>query len=253
MMRKKVHTATATTPKRAAATIGAQLRLLAKPAVAKQGQAFFKDPVRLIGVTAPMMRKVAKALFAQVKATWRCPHALALCWWLVPRRPLEEKAVALLVLGRFANQFSPDLLDHVHYWIDRGWLASWGEIDCLCAEVLGPLVRRYPDLLRQTRPWTASPNRWLRRAAAVALVKSARHGELLDEAYQVAQRLMSDRDDLVQKATGWMLREAGRTDRARLEKFLLRHGPKVARTTLRYAIEHFAPEERARLLAATRR
>lgn len=241
------------TPKGAAATVQSQLHHLANPAAAKQGQAFFKDPVKLLGVTAPMMRQAAKDLFARVKTGWHFAEALTFCGLLLPRRPLEEKAVGLLVLGRFARKFPPDLLADVHSWIDRGWLASWGEIDCLCAEVLGPLVRRYPELLRETTKWTASSNRWLRRAAAVALVKSARHGELLDEAYAVAERLMSDRDDLVQKATGWLLREAGRTNRARLEKFLLRHGPKIARTTLRYAIEHFPPNERVRLLTATRK
>ena len=63
---------------------------------------------------------------------------------------------------------------------------------------------------------------------------------------------MSDPEDLVQKATGWLLREAGRTDRKRLEEFLLIHGRKIARTTLRYAIEHFPPAEYKRLLEETK-
>ena len=61
-----------------------------------------------------------------------------------------------------------------------------------------------------------------------------------------------DREDLAHKAVGWLLREAGRTDRARLERYLLAHGPAIPRTSLRYAIEHFPPRERRRLLEATR-
>ncbi len=54
------------------------------------------------------------------------------------------------------------------------------------------------------------------------------------------------------KAVGWLLREAGKTDMARLEKYLLSKGPKIPRTTVRYAIERFPKEERKRLLNATR-
>jgi 3-methyladenine DNA glycosylase AlkD len=70
--------------------------------------------------------------------------------------------------------------------------------------------------------------------------------------YLVAERLLDDRDDLVCKATGWLLRDAGRTDRARLEVFLRQQGPRLSRTTIRYAIEHFSPEIRAVLLRDTR-
>jgi 3-methyladenine DNA glycosylase AlkD len=239
-------------PVSAARRIQADLRQLAHPATARQAKNFFKEKVRLLGVTAPMMRQVARSIYAQAKSTWRYADAVALCRIVLPRKLLEEIAVALIVLGRFVKEIPRELLADVHQWIDRGWLASWGEIDCLCGEVLGPLLIRYPDLAADTRKWTASPNRWLRRAAAVGLVKAARRGQLLDAAYDTARRLMSDPEDLVQKATGWLLREAGRTDRKRLEQFLLWHGPKIARTTLRYAIEHFPPAEYKRLLETTK-
>ena len=62
----------------------------------------------------------------------------------------------------------------------------------------------------------------------------------------------TDREDLVQKAVGWMLREAGRTDPARLERFLRANGSRTPRTTLRYAIERFPEATRLALLEATR-
>ena len=239
-------------PRIIARRIRAELQRLADPAAARQAKTFFKEEVRLHGVTAPMMRQVAKALYVEIKPHWRYADALTLCRLVLPRKMLEEIAVALIICGRYAKEFSPELLGDLHDWIDRGWLASWGEIDCLCGEVLGPLLLRYPDLATDTRKWTASPNRWLRRAAAVGLVKPARRGQMLDAAYDTASRLKSDPEDLVQKATGWLLREAGRTDRKRLEEFLLIHGRKIARTTLRYAIEHFPPAEYKRLLEETK-
>ena len=81
---------------------------------------------------------------------------------------------------------------------------------------------------------------------------SVRRGTALDDAYETARRLQSDGEDLIQKAVGWMLREAGKADPVRLERFLRREGRRTPRTTLRYAIERFPPVKRRELLASTR-
>jgi 3-methyladenine DNA glycosylase AlkD len=86
----------------------------------------------------------------------------------------------------------------------------------------------------------------------VTFVPLARRGERLDDAYDVAWRLRAEREDLVQKACGWLLREAGRTDRARLRQFLIARGAEFPRTTVRYAIERFPEIERRELLRRTR-
>jgi 3-methyladenine DNA glycosylase AlkD len=238
--------------KAVAADIVASLRRAADPAAAEQGQTYFKEPVRLLGVTAPVMRRLAREVYARVKPHWGLPEAVALCEALLPDPRLEVKAVGGLVCERFVRSFDESLVPRAQKWIERGWCDSWGMIDVLCNGVLGPLLLQQPHLAERTRPWTASPNRWLRRAAAVCLVKPARRGQLLDAAYDVARRLAGDGDDLVRKATGWLLREAGRTDLRRLERFLREHGPRLARVTVRYALERFPPDVRRRLLAETR-
>jgi 3-methyladenine DNA glycosylase AlkD len=65
--------------------------------------------------------------------------------------------------------------------------------------------------------------------------------------------LHSANADVIQKAVGWTLREAGKFDAGRLERYLRAHGPEIPRTTLRYAIERFAPQKRTSLMKATRR
>ena len=100
--------------------------------------------------------------------------------------------------------------------------------------------------------WSRADCLWLRRAALVTLVPFARHGERLDLAYRLAREHFPDSEDLMHKATGWLLREAGKTDMPRLKKFLLRHGPTIPRTALRYAIERFPAAEKAGLMRATR-
>jgi 3-methyladenine DNA glycosylase AlkD len=94
---------------------------------------------------------------------------------------------------------------------------------------------------------------WVRRASIVGLIPLARKGESLDLVYQIAKRLHADREDLIQKAVGWALREAGKTDPARLERYLRANGASVPRTTLRYAIERFPEAKRRNLLVATRK
>jgi 3-methyladenine DNA glycosylase AlkD len=117
---------------------------------------------------------------------------------------------------------------------------------------MGALILKYPDLAARVAAWAGHPNRWVKRAAAVSFLKLAKRPEHLDMIYRVARRLCGVDDDLIEKATGWLLREAGKTDAGRLERFLLASGPAVPRTTLRYAIERFPAAKRQALLVRTR-
>jgi 3-methyladenine DNA glycosylase AlkD len=102
------------------------------------------------------------------------------------------------------------------------------------------------------RIWARDRNMWVRRAAAVGLIPSIRRGLARDLGYEIAQRLHADEEDLIQKAVGWLLSEAGKIDRPRLERYLRAKGAAIPRTTLRYAIERFPERKRRALLAATR-
>lgn len=111
---------------------------------------------------------------------------------------------------------------------------------------------QHPPLAKRVARWTRDPVLWVRRASAVSLIPSVRHGVALNLAYRVARELHSDKEDLIQKAVGWLLREAGKADPKRLERHLRATGAKIPRTTLRYAIEPFPPAKRRVLLRETR-
>jgi 3-methyladenine DNA glycosylase AlkD len=87
----------------------------------------------------------------------------------------------------------------------------------------------------------------------VSFIKLARKAEFLPAIYEISASVFPVDDDLVQKANGWLLREAGTTDGARLERFLLKHGPAMPRTTLRYAVERFPEAKRKAILLKTRK
>ncbi|MDD2240265.1 MAG: DNA alkylation repair protein [Kiritimatiellae bacterium] len=94
----------------------------------------------------------------------------------------------------------------------------------------------------------ASPSLWSRRIAMVATLDHIRRGHLANT-FWLAPRVLDDPEDLMHKATGWMLREAGKRDEAALEAFLSCHAPRMPRTMLRYAIERLPPDRRRAWLA----
>lgn len=221
---------------------------------AERSRAYFKpgEDVSFHGVPTPRVREIERELYRQVRDRWTLTEAFRFADRMVRDRRLESKALGLLLAGRFRKDFTPDVLERARGWLLEGWCANWAVTDTLCGCVLSPLLEKLPALSGEMLFWTGSGSLWLRRAAAVSLVPMARRGQQLERAYEIAQRLLGDREDLVHKATGWLLREAGRTDRPRLEAFLLRCGPAVPRTALRYAIEHFPEKDRKRILEATR-
>src|SRR5690606_8452217 len=91
----------------------------------------------------------------------------------------------------------------------------------------------------------ASPSLWERRVAVLATFHFIKRGDA-STTLALAERLLGDRDDLMHKAVGWMLREVGkRVSRDELRRFLDAHAARMPRTTLSYATEHLPAEERA--------
>jgi 3-methyladenine DNA glycosylase AlkD len=95
-----------------------------------------------------------------------------------------------------------------------------------------------------------SSSLWERRIAIVATLHFIRRGDLADT-FRIAEMVLADPHDLVHKAAGWMLREAGKRDGAALRRFLDACRHRMPRTMLRYAIERFPPEERRGYLRGT--
>jgi 3-methyladenine DNA glycosylase AlkD len=122
---------------------------------------------------------------------------------------------------------------------------SWDLVDGSAPYLLGEHLKAHPRAI--LRKLAKSKSLWERRIAMVATLRLVRNSEL-EDALTIAEMLLEDRHDLIHKAVGWVLREVGRKDR-RLLAFLETHYERLPRTTLRYAIEHFAPEQRKKLLA----
>jgi 3-methyladenine DNA glycosylase AlkD len=139
-------------------------------------------------------------------------------------------------------------LDMAQVLLEDGLCDNWAVTDDLSTGVLWRLLERFESLAGPFEKWRQSPNLWVRRAGVVVFVKCAAKGRHLDRIYRVVTALLPDSHDLIHKACGWLLREAGKADAGRLEGYLLKHGPAISRTTLRYAIERFPLEKRRRIV-----
>jgi 3-methyladenine DNA glycosylase AlkD len=150
----------------------------------------------------------------------------------------DERAVALLVMVHQSMKGDSAKRKQVFdlYLENTQLVDSWGLVDCSAPGIIGPHLenpsRTILDKLAKSK------NLWERRISIVATQWLIRRGQF-DDTLRIAKRLLGDREDLIHKAMGWMLREVGKRDQPRLESFLRQHLAELPRTTLRYAIERF--------------
>lgn len=229
-----------------------RLEALADPVKARGAERYFKETVKCFGVASPDVRALAAELYGAVRETWTLEDAVELCDILFPRRELEAKGIGALILSRYKKSFPRSLAAKVKAWLADDLLDNWASVDVFCTEAMGALLAAYPDLSGTIAGWIRHPNRWVKRAALVSFIKPAKRPEFLPAIYDVSLAAFPVDDDLIHKANGWLLREAGKTDPVRLERFLLAHGPAIPRTTLRYAIERFPEKKRKALLVNTK-
>jgi 3-methyladenine DNA glycosylase AlkD len=239
---------------RIAARVRRDLARMARSAGVFDARRYFRGSadLRFHNVRTPSLRLLARTICVEHRGVWTVHTAVRFADLLVGDPHLETKAVAIEVLSTFRSALTPDLLATWKHWLARGDASNWATTDAICGRLIGPLLVDRPALAEDVAGWRTDPNMWVRRASAVGLIPLVRRGRALGLAYRVARALHPDKEDLIQKAVGWLLREAGKSDRSRLERYLCETVSTIPRTTFRYAIERF-PEPRRRVLMAVAR
>jgi len=234
----------------AAASAKRELRKLARPAGDFDASRYFRGErnFAFLNTGTTPMRTLARSICIAQRAQWTADDAVRFADALMPDRYLEVKSVGLEVLARYRKDFRPSLLTHCKRWLASDYSANWATTDTMCGIVIGPLLLKHQALVPQLRSWAGHKNMWVRRASIVGLLKPMRAGRTIDQVYATARRLHPDRNDLIHKAVGWALREAGKIDPARLERYLRANVGVIPRTTFRYAIERFSAAKRRELL-----
>jgi 3-methyladenine DNA glycosylase AlkD len=196
---------------------------------------FFKEAITVHGVKSATAQKISKEFFAEVKDKPKA-EILALCEKLWQSGYLEESFIASDWSDRLQKQFEPADFKTFEHWI-KNFVNNWASCDTLCNHTVGNFVMMYPEFISKLKEFAHSENRWVKRAAAVSLIVPARKGLFLKDIFQIADTLLMDSDDMVQKGYGWMLKVASQAHQLEVFEYVMSKKAVMPRTALRYAIE----------------
>lgn len=204
----------------------------------KTGPGQYGEGDVFLGIPVPVLRKLAVE-YANVSLE----TALALL-----SHPVHEaRLLALLLLIGAFHQGTTATRQEIFdaYLNNTRFINNWDLVDLSAPQIVGAYLA---DKKRTLLPdLAASGLLWERRIAIVATFHFIRNGELIDT-LRISDLLLQDREDLIHKAVGWMLREVGKRDLQQLEVFLQDRHQIMPRTMLRYAIEKFPEEKRRKYL-----
>ena len=201
---------------------------------------FFKEEAKFYGVKTDAVRRIAKKYWNEVKSLDKA-EIFSLCEQFYRSDYTEEAFVVAVWLPNLVEKFELSDLAVFRGWIEK-YINNWAKSDWLCNHTIGDFIEKYPESISELKSWAKSENRWLRRAAATSLIIPAKKGCFLREIFEISDILLSDKDDMVQKGYGWLLKEASRKHQKEVFNYVLKNRKTMPRTALRYAIE-LMPEE----------
>ena len=208
------------------------------PKFFKAGKGEYGEGDRFLGVTVPNIRAIAKLhkdisieeIRELIQSEW---HEVRLCALIIMVEKSKKKDEAL----------RKELFNL--YLSQTKRINNWDLVDLSCRFIIGEyLLDKSRDILYQL---AQSSLLWDNRIAIVSTYAFIRKGQL-EDTYVLSDLMMQHPHDLMHKAIGWMLREAGKRDPERLYDYVMSHRADMPRTMLRYAIEKFSPKERAILM-----
>jgi 3-methyladenine DNA glycosylase AlkD len=226
------------------------LRAVSQPADVAVYQRFFKtgpgeygEGDIFIGVKVPKSRAVAKRFRDLPEAEINL---------LLHSAIHEERFCGLVILiERFKRaRTEAARAEHFQHYLDlvyEGRVNNWDLVD-VSAPYFGVWLIDRPDAMQLLRSLVRSDKLWERRVGIIFTFAFIRVGQL-EPTFEIAELLLGDKHDLMHKAVGWMLREAGKKEPEKLREFLSVNAPTMPRTALRYAIEKFDEAERKLWLA----
>ena len=204
----------------------------------KTGKGQYGEGDRFIGVPVPTLRKIALGY----------THlTLADIELLLASKIHEHRTAALEILVaqyKTADAASQQAIFDF-YLENTARINNWDLVDASARDIVGGhLLKKNKQVLYRL---ARSSSLWERRIAIVATLKFLKAGRAT-ETFRLAKLLLADEQDLIHKAVGWALREAGKVSPDDLLQFLEANYAAIPRTAFRYAIERFSPTERKRLL-----
>ncbi len=209
-------------------------------------QNFFKEPIKCYGVKSAIVGRISRDYYKALKNKSKS-EIVELCDILWQSGYIEESFIACNWSYFIRKDYTPGDFKIFGKWIET-YISNWASCDTLCNHTLGEFVEMYPEFLLRLKSFAKSDNRWMRRASAVTLILPARKGRFLTEILEIADILLLDKDDLVQKGYGWMLKAASQAHQQEIFDYVMRNKSMMPRTALRYAIEKMPKELKERAM-----
>ena len=194
---------------------------------------YLGSPVPVLGLRVPTQRAILTT-FAKAHRDLTASEVNPLAAALWSGEVLEEKALGIMVLDRFAKILDGTSWSLADRWVDEA--TGWALSDALASGPIAKMVRRDPPRFSEVLRWTRSTNIWRRRASTYAMHDLVFAGEL-DKPLQVLEKLLHDDEFWVQRAVGTWLRECWKRDRRRTEAFLRAHVQGLRPVTITVATE----------------
>jgi 3-methyladenine DNA glycosylase AlkD len=215
--------------------------------VKESGERFFKEDVKSYGIRSAVAIRIGKDHYRYIENKSKT-EILLLCEELWKSGIMEESFIACNWSYYLHKNYELSDFETFDKWV-KNYVSNWASCDTLCNHSVGTLVEMYPTLLSRLKGWAKSENRWVKRASAVSLIVPARKGKFMEDIFEIADILHSDRDDMVQKGYGWMLKAASQAHQDNVFSYVISKKATMPRTSLRYAIEKMPSELKAMAMA----
>lgn len=198
-------------------------------------QRFFKELTAHYGVKASILHAIANKYWKEVKKKDK-KEIFEICEEFLKSDYNEEAFIVSYWIPKISNLFEKEDLIVFKNWIEK-YVNNWAKCDSFCNHTIGDFIEKYPNAINELKEWAKSKNKWMRRAAAVSLIIPAKKGKYLKDVFEISDILLFDKEDMVQKGYGWLLKEASRKHEQEVFNYVLKHKKNMPRTSLRYAIE----------------
>ena len=234
-------------PKAVAAEIRRMLKDGGSPEHAAGVQWFFKEEIKSHGWYAAPLRRAMRRCRREILTQQDFDFLVTVADQLFRGAVLEEKIAAVLLLENLDDQFGHHEFRCFQSWLDR--IGSWADHDGLVHSLIAPMVAADATRVKSVFRWAKSRDRWHRRAACVALIRATRAKMFFPEIVRLSNLLLSDRDDMVQKGLGWLLRETAKFNAKRTVPYLMQIRKRAPRLVLRTACETLPDATKKKLLS----
>jgi len=235
------------TPAEIAARIRRDLRDGGSAEHATSVQWFFKDEIKSHGWYTADLRRAAVRSRREIRKEHGLDFLIEVADELFAGSVLEEKVAAVFLLEKLDREFGDAEFKLFESWLDR--ISSWADHDALVHSLIAPMIVAKPAHTKFVFRWAKWKNRWHRRAACVALIRGTRARMFFPEITKLSDSLLADKDDMVQKGLGWLLRETAKFDAKRTVPYLMEIRERAPRLVLRTACETLPASVRSRVLA----